>query len=345
MDTTLLRDRTAGRAIERTGQVHPARTTAAPIPAPDTDTTGPSAGREAIGPPPCLRGWRRDAGLSTSEVAQRLDVHPNTVLRWERRERAAGPGHVRALADLYGVPLRLVSDHFLGTGTAPDTSLPGRNLRPLRQSRRISAATLAEVVVVPQHTIYNWELGMARVPAKLAPTLAQALSLEVDELTHALRAPFAGRSVVRIDHPLRDLRRARGLSQVALAHRAQVALCVVKAWESGRHGSLRSLRRLALALDVPAPRLARHLGYPLPPELDPRNWRPGTFRHVLRLLREWSCLTQADLAGMCSVSPSTIRSWEAGRHRPSHEKTSRLEGLLRTPSSALWATVPQASPH
>lgn len=37
-----------------------------------------------------LRSWRREQGLTTQELAQQLEVHPDTVLAWERNDRAPG---------------------------------------------------------------------------------------------------------------------------------------------------------------------------------------------------------------------------------------------------------------
>ena len=59
-----------------------------------------------------LRDQRLRRALSAADVADRLDVHPMSVLRWERRERLPGPTHLRALASTLEVEMSRVSDFF-----------------------------------------------------------------------------------------------------------------------------------------------------------------------------------------------------------------------------------------
>jgi transcriptional regulator with XRE-family HTH domain len=49
---------------------------------------------------------------------------------------------------------------------------------------------------------------------------------------------------------LKELRRKKGLSQVALAKRANVAQPQISAWENGQAPTLESLSRIAKALGV-----------------------------------------------------------------------------------------------
>lgn len=50
---------------------------------------------------------RERAGLSRAKAAAALDISERTLYRWEQdqRVRPLGTIHLRALADLYGVPL------------------------------------------------------------------------------------------------------------------------------------------------------------------------------------------------------------------------------------------------
>ena len=51
---------------------------------------------------PHLRAWRRAAGLTLHEVAQRLGTTHSTILRYEKGEFRLPVGAVQLLAEIYG---------------------------------------------------------------------------------------------------------------------------------------------------------------------------------------------------------------------------------------------------
>lgn len=298
----------------------------------------------------CLRGMRHARSLSTSDAAAALEVHPNTVLRWERGERLPGPAHVIALAELYGTPVSDVVQFFdkhrqQSSCIEKGASAFGRNLRPLRVHREITVRNLAEGLGVAPHRIYNWESGSVRIPARQISGLAQALGMDEDRVRWVLRQSVSSSTVpTSRDNVVRARRAELGLSQVAFAHRAGVELSTLKSLENGGNCSLRCLRLVALALGVPTARLASILGGTLPTELDLRSWRTGDFPDVLRTLRMWSCLTQHQLAAHVAVSSSTIRSWESGRTQPLALSRARLESVFRLPTDSLLACLSSDAP-
>ena len=204
---------------------------------------------------------------------------------------------------------------------------------------RLTASEVSLQISVSQHRVYNWEAGRARIPHRFLAPLAEVFSMSTDELEHWLR-----RGPVRVmprpgdRNPLRRLRLAAGQSQDQLSRSAGVGLSSLKAWEYGAPPALSAIRGLAQALDLPAQKLALALGLDLPRELVPAAWKPGDLPEVLRVLRLWSRLTQAELASRCGCSAVSVRSWEGGRARPSGRSRERLERLYRLPAGALlWA--------
>jgi transcriptional regulator with XRE-family HTH domain len=293
-----------------------------------------------------LRAVRLERRLSPESVSAALGVHPTTVLRWERRERLPGPGHVRALAATYDVPVATVAAFFdaVRRPLGPKAGHPGRGLRRLRRTNklgRLTAAQVAAAVGVPAHTVYNWEAGRSRIPDHHLGLLAGTFGLEQALLVRLLQRWAHEPDPLPVGAaPLGRLRRRAGLSQATLAARAGVGLTTLKSWERGVPPSLGGLRGLASALGVPAAELADRLGLPLPGALRPATWRPGDLSQVLRTLREWSRLTQEELAERSGCSASSVRSWECGRLCPGPQLRRRLETLFRLPPYALLAAYP-----
>lgn len=292
-----------------------------------------------------LREVRVRLGLSAVEVGQAVAVHPTTVLRWERRDRLPGPGHLRGLARTYGLPVAAVSAFFdeARTPAGAKDGLPGPGLRRLRRLHHYSAARLAAEVRVPAHTVYNWEAGRSRVPEALLGDLAHAFSLQPGALQRLLQR-WAHQPLPPAEpaSPVRRLRLRSGLTQADLARVAGVGVTSLKAWERGHRPSLAGVRGLARALDLPTVAVARAVGLDLPHELSPAGWAPGDLPRVLRVLRQWSRLTQGGLADRCGVSLSAVRAWEQGRLRPGPRSRARLERLYRLGDGALAVCYPAA---
>lgn len=293
-----------------------------------------------------LRTHRLDRSLSPSVVAAELGVHPTSVLRWERRDRLPGPGHIRDLARVVGLSTHDLARFFdaaRSPGTTPPSSLRGHGLRALRQSRAVSVRHLADSAGVPPATVYNWEAGRARIPVVHLPALALALSIELGALHEALvRAPAVTVETLRApgDSALRRLRRRTGLTQAMVAERLGVSRHAVGSWERGHQPPLHAVRRLASTYGVPAGVVARAAGVKPPRLLDEREWRRGDLPAVLRTLRHWSGLTQRQVAEMCGCSTEAVRSWENGRGTPRATGRRRLEELFRLAPGALARLYP-----
>ncbi|WP_133241223.1 helix-turn-helix transcriptional regulator [Nocardioides gansuensis] len=288
-----------------------------------------------------LRDQREHRALSAEDVARRLDVHPMSVLRWERRERLPGPGHVKALASTLDLETSMVAGFFdeARPTAEPSVGLRAHGLRTLRQAAGIPVRRVARRLGVLPATVYNWEAGRARLPLEHLPDLAALLGIGVP----ALRRHLADAPASRREQPaseLRRLRRRTGLSQTAVAQRVGTTRHRLGAWERGEQPPLWAVRRLAAVYGVPVSRVARASGVSAPPLLDVRRWSPGDLPQALVALRQWSGLTQGALAERCGCHPSTVRGWEQGRARPLHRTRARLEALYGLPEGALLAAYP-----
>lgn len=299
-----------------------------------------------------LREQRTVLALSVADVAARLDVHPNTVWRWERRERLPGPVHIHGLARVLDLsPAEVVEffDEARTCGTEPRESLRGHGLRRLRKAADMTAPQVAQAVGVPAHTVYNWEHGRARIPLRHVPGLAEVLNLDADQLVDVLvRAPMAPLST-RNDPStvtgLRQLRRRTGLTQRNVAEKLGVSRHSVGVWEAGGRPPLHAVRKLGRIYGVPVSTVAAAAGVVPPPELDPQTWKPGNLARVLRVLRQWSGLTQQEVARACGCKQVTVRSWEAARSQPQPKFRARLETFFRlTPGSLVRLYAPEPGP-
>jgi DNA-binding transcriptional regulator YiaG len=299
--------------------------------------------RQAGTPGFSVREARQRRGLSAGDIAAHLDVHPNTVLRWERYERQPETQHVLTLARcLDHDPVDLMA-HFYArspmTATRPPLGVLGCGLRTLRHRSGVSVRQLSRHLEVPEHKIYNWESGAAHVAPEFIGPLADALG--TDEAAVLSQLPIRPVRATERPHPLRQLRRRRGMSMVPFAAAMGVVRSTVRAWERGQEPKWHHIRRMSGLLGVSIPELARLWSLAAPRQLDPRTWQPGQLPEVLRTLREWSGLCQRDVARELGCSPASIRNWEAGRALPTATNRLAVERIYRLPDGSLSIVYPK----
>jgi transcriptional regulator with XRE-family HTH domain len=194
-------------------------------------------------------------------------------------------------------------------------------------------ARLAGAAGVPPSTVYNWESGRARIPVGALGVLSRELGTTPQVLGSWLRgARVPTRSALVPRSALQELRARAGLSQSEVAARIGVSRRIVGAWEAvtGARPPLWALRQLATVYQVSVRDVAQAAGVVAPVALDPCRWPDLPLAVVLRTLREWSGLTQADVARQCGRSVAAVRAWEAGRHHPdasSRDALARLYGV------------------
>lgn len=294
-----------------------------------------------------LRDRRLTLAVSVTELAVELGVHPNSIHRWERRERLPGPQHIVAIARRLALPTQDVAKFFDAARPAPadrPPSVRGHGLRRLRRGAGLTAARIAATVGVPTSSVYNWEAGRARIPLRHLPTLAGLLGLDPTALHRLLHTAPARRDDdrVRSARGLRGMRHRAGLSQARVAERIGASRRSVGNWERGAAPPLHAMRRLAALYGVPVSAVAEAVGMSGPRWLDRRTWQPGDLPDVLRVLREWTGLTQREVAARVGCSRDAARGWESGRGTPQGRFRGRLEELYGLPPGTLLVAYPSA---
>lgn len=230
-------------------------------------------------------------------------------------------------------------------------------IRSTRLHAGLRPADVARAVGVHPMTVLRWERRDRLPGPQHIGALAAVLGLErgevagfFDEARQARPAdprppadlscqgPPDDRSAgcVGATGPLRRMRQRTRLSGTRAAALAGVDRKRLGAWERGlATPPLSALRRLAAAYGVGVGEVARAAGVVPPPQLDRRTWHPGDLPGVLRTLRDWAGLTQADLALRCGCSRDAVRSWEAGRAQPTPASLRALERALGLPAGDL----------
>ena len=291
---------------------------------------------------PDLRSRRMELALRADELATELGVHTTSIHRWERRERLPGPVHIVGIARALGLPTIDVARFFDEARPATEQPAPGvrgLGLRTTRAAANIRATQIAETVGVPTAHVYNWESGKARIPQRHLSVLADLFQLEQERLRSLLTQPAAPsrrQAPKPISHGLRSLRRRAGLSQTRVAHLIGVSRHCLGRWErAAAMPPLHALRRLARLYGVPVSTVAAAAGVTAPPLLDRRTWAAGDLPEVLRVLREWTGMSQRQVALHCACSSAAVRAWENGRSEPCTALRRRLEALYGLPRDAL----------
>jgi transcriptional regulator with XRE-family HTH domain len=111
------------------------------------------------------------------------------------------------------------------------------------------------------------------------------------------------------DH-IRNKRLERGLSQREAAKAIGVEVTTLRNWEANRTAP--RTRYL--------PAVIGFLGYTL---FEP----PASFGDWLRLVRRSAGMSQRRFAAALGVDPSTVQSWERGRHRPTNKSVRKVAAL------------------
>jgi transcriptional regulator with XRE-family HTH domain len=246
------------------------------------------------------------------------------------------------LADVLGVAPQTIAHFFRSADliASKGVTLHAAGLRTVRMREGMTVSHLTAETGIPRSTLYNYETGRVRLPHHQASVLATAMSLDLDDFVQALREK-APPSHPREITPLRLLRRRTGLTQEHVAARLGLTRWTLAVWERNlATPSVSVVRELSRIYGVPVSRVAAAAGVSAPEGLDRTRWRRGDLPTVLRALREWSGLTQRELAERCGCHRGTVGAWETGETVPSRYFRVRLEEIFRLSPEDLLPVYP-----
>lgn len=180
------------------------------------------------------------------------------------------------------------------------------NDSPIAKARLAKGMTqkeLAEAIGAKQAQISAWERGAIPPSVDVLVRIASALDIDVVKLMTPRN---------QSNNNIKELRTAKGLTQVELSKMLGIAQSTYSAYESGANEfSEEMLQRIADALEISVDDIVI---------TTPKN-------PIVRY-RERKKMLQSELAEKAGVSVSTITKYESGRFNPSSEILQRIADAL-----------------
>lgn len=103
-----------------------------------------------------IRKARMDKGLQTKELAQALEVSPDSVINWELRGRKPRYRHIGMLEKILGINLPV---SLLYKGYPAKAETISQKIKRKRLELSLSQKELARMLGVNKDTIKDWEDG------------------------------------------------------------------------------------------------------------------------------------------------------------------------------------------
>ena len=170
-----------------------------------------------------LKNLRKAAGITQQELADRLNVHPQTVSKWER---GLSEPDISQLGDLASA-LGIILEKLLG-GEDPEQSYMGnfqaeafgKMLSELRSGRGESQEELAAAAAVSPDTVSRWERGVTCPDIERLSVLADHFAIPASKLYCGYSEQQAAKSVALI-------KKRRSFSFIGIAAAAMLVLAAV----------------------------------------------------------------------------------------------------------------------
>ncbi len=173
-----------------------------------------------------LKALRKEKDLTQAEMAELLDVSPNTVSGWEAgRTTPSGDNlqRIKELAETSGAAVReaVGKEQFNGSG-----------LRQWRENLGLSRAVVADELGVSYASVQNWESGDTTPRGENRRKVEQLMEKSADELADAGAQEDDGGGFD--GERLTKLKQELDISQGQLAELLDVSNATVWSWETGR---------------------------------------------------------------------------------------------------------------
>lgn len=185
-----------------------------------------------------IRDFRRERGITLTELARQLQVSPSYLSAVERGIRKPSIGMLKKIGDALNISVGyLVASN--------DETLTGKKLRFLRESRGLTLEELSEISELPVFMLEKYENGHAIPDLEDLKKLSEALNVNLRYFVeHSSSSSNLGQR-------LRKLREKQGMTIVALAEKAGVSPGLLSQIENGQTTPLLdTLENIARALNV-----------------------------------------------------------------------------------------------
>jgi len=182
-----------------------------------------------------IRDFRKERGITLTDLAGRLDISPSYLSAMERNIRNPSVPMLKKISEELNISVvYLVGD--------ADDAVTAEKLRFIRESRGLSAEDLAEISDLPVITLQKFEKGESAPGLEDLKKLSTALNVTIGYF-------LAGENQNNLGYRVRKLRTMQGLTETTLAERAGVTSGLISQIENGQTTpSLETLENLAREL-------------------------------------------------------------------------------------------------
>ncbi|HHW44902.1 MAG TPA: helix-turn-helix transcriptional regulator [Desulfotomaculum sp.] len=185
-----------------------------------------------------IRDFRRERGITLTELARQLNISPSYLSAVEREIRKPSIPMLKRISEALNVSVSyLVGD--------TDDTVTGEKLRFMRESRGLSIQDLAEISELPASILEKFENGQATPDLEDLKKLSEAMNVTLRYfLDQRERSDSLG-------YRLRKLRQKQGLTVAALADKAGVSPGLLSQIENGQTTPLLdTLEKIARVLNT-----------------------------------------------------------------------------------------------
>ncbi|MFZ5632564.1 MAG: helix-turn-helix domain-containing protein [Bacillota bacterium] len=168
-----------------------------------------------------IRDFRKERGVTLTELAHKLDISPSYLSAIERNLRKPSVQILKSIADQLSIPLIFL------TGMEEDV-LTGKKLRHMREDRGLSLEDLSEICDIPAGLLQKFEEGKEVPDLDGLKRLSEGLNVTIRYfLDRSENSNILGGR-------LRKVRVDRGITIMALAEKAGISPGLISQIENGQ---------------------------------------------------------------------------------------------------------------
>lgn len=246
---------------------------------------------------------RQEWGWTFKRLAEHLGVNEQTVGQWVNGKALPRLSFLNRISVWLAEPVPAVDVPASQT----ESIELARRVRDKRLRLGITKSDLAKILSVDVASISAWETGRELPDAEVVEHLAVWLSEEPHSPTDD--------DVEDIASKILQMRLRRGLSQEKLAGILYVSQSAVAQWESGEEIP-NDFDMVRVDAWFTGELMARGAG------------RDENIGSKMKQKRQERGISQAELARLLEVSPTSVGNWEAGSSLPSNLKAARITAWL-----------------